>query len=154
MEYRKTQRADPNLEKAARRNELEVDIAEVGKENLASGRIFKDIFLAADLYGVFEDLFGTDIMFSPSKDIQIQYDFDDEYVTPVYRGTNIHFTRIIVLSWIIDFILCVCAMIYLSKTVWYIYTGNVIKPKEAVSQPIVSFDTTEDQDCFWTLVID
>ena len=38
------------------------------------------------LYGIYEDLFGTDTMFIPSKDLQILYDYDDEYVTPVFRG--------------------------------------------------------------------
>ena len=86
MEYRKKQRSDPSFEKAARKNELEVDIDQVQKEHLASGGVFKDIRRAADLYGVYEDLFGTDMFFTPCKDIQIQYDFDDEYITPVFRG--------------------------------------------------------------------
>ena len=93
MEYRKKQRADPNLERAARKNELEIDADDVKLEHLASGGLFKDIVLAADLYGIYEDLFGTDMMFKPVKDIQIQYDFDDEYVTPVFRGNNLYITQ-------------------------------------------------------------
>ena len=89
-EYRKKQRSDPNLERAARRNELEVDVEKVKTEHLASGGLFKDIFHAADLYGIYEDLFGTDMMFRPCIDIRIQYDFDEEYVTPVFRGINIY----------------------------------------------------------------
>ena len=116
LEYRKQQRADPNLERAARRNELEVDIDNVNVEHLASGALYKDIFRAADLYGIYEDLFGTDIMFTPCVDLKIHYDFDEEYVTPVFRG-------------------------------------NVIKPKEAKSQPFVSFNCKEDNDCFLTLVM-
>ena len=86
LEFRKKQRADPALERAARKNELEVDVDQVQIEHLASGGLFKDIFLAGDLYGIYEDLFGTDTMFIPSKDLQILYDYDDEYVTPVFRG--------------------------------------------------------------------
>lgn len=71
LEYRRKQRSDPNLEKAARKNELEVDIDSVKIEHLASGGLFQDILRAADLYGVYEDLFGTDMLFTPSKDIQI-----------------------------------------------------------------------------------
>lgn len=89
MEYRKKQRADPNLERAARKNELEIDVDDVKVEHLASGGLFNDIVFAADLYGIYEDLFGADMMFRPCKDIQIQYDFDDEYVTPVFRGNVI-----------------------------------------------------------------
>ena len=85
-EYRRKQRADAKLERAARRNELEVDLDNVKAEHLDSGGLFKDIARAADLYGIYEDLFGTDLMFTPSKDLQIQFDFDEEYVTPVFRG--------------------------------------------------------------------
>ena len=87
LEYRKKQRADQNLERRARRNELEVDIENVNLEHLASGALFRDIFQAADLYGVYEDLFGIDIMFRPCVDIKLRFDYDDEYVTPVFRGT-------------------------------------------------------------------
>ena len=87
LEYRKKQRADQNLERRARRNELEVDIDNVKLEHLASGALFKDIFLAADLYGVYEDLFGIDIMFRPCVDLKLHFDYDEEYVTPVFRGT-------------------------------------------------------------------
>ena len=86
MEYRRKQRADPKLERAARRNELEVDLDSVKVEHVESGGLFKDIALSADLYGIYEDLFGPDLIFTPCKDIQIQFDFDDEYVTPVFRG--------------------------------------------------------------------
>ena len=86
LEYRKKQRADQNLERRARRNELEVDVDNVNLEHLASGALFRDIFQAADLYGVFEDLFGIDIMFTPSVDLKLHFDYDDEYVTPIFRG--------------------------------------------------------------------
>ena len=86
MEYRKKQRSDPNLERAARRNELEVDVDNVKIEHVASGGLFKDIVTAAELYGIYEDLFGTDTMFVPSINLDVQYDFDEDLVTPVFRG--------------------------------------------------------------------
>lgn len=86
MEYRRKQRANAELEKAARKNELEVDLDDVKTEHLESGALFNDIRMAADLYGIYEDLFGIDILFTPSTDIQLQFDYDDEYITPVFRG--------------------------------------------------------------------
>ena len=88
-EYRRKQRANPELERAARKNELEVDLDDVKKEHLESGALFNDIRTAADLYGIYEDLFGTDILFTPSKDMQLEFDYDDEYITPVFRGEKI-----------------------------------------------------------------
>ena len=88
-EYRRKQRANAELERAARKNELEVDLDEVKKEHLESGALFNDIRMAADLYGIYEDLFGTDILFTPSKDIRLEFDYDDEYITPVFRGETV-----------------------------------------------------------------
>ena len=88
LEYRRKQRSNAELEKAARRNELEVDLDNVKTEHLETGGLFKDISLAADLYGIYEDLFGIDMMFTPCKDLHIHFDFDEEYVTPVFRGKN------------------------------------------------------------------
>ena len=86
MEYRRQQRANPELERAARRNELEVDLDTVKSEHLASGGMYKDIVLAADLYGIYEDLFGPDLFFTPSKELNLHFDFDEDYITPVFRG--------------------------------------------------------------------
>jgi len=90
MEHRKRQRADAELERKARLNLLEVDIDEVKAEHLACGALFDDIVSAADLYGVFEDLYGPDLMFKPCLDLKVSYDLDDdEHVLPVLRGNVI-----------------------------------------------------------------
>jgi len=89
LEFRRQQRANPELERAARRNELEVDLDTVKSEHLASGGMFKDIVLAADLYGIYEDLFGPDLFFTPSKELNLHFDFDEDYITPVFRGNVI-----------------------------------------------------------------
>ena len=89
MEYRKKQRENKELERAARLNLLEVDVDEVKREQVASGALFDALVEAGDLYGVFEDLYGPDVMFRPSLDLQIQYGLDDDYVLPVHRGNVI-----------------------------------------------------------------
>ena len=61
---------------------------QVKAEHLSSGGLFKEIVEAADLYGVFEDLYGRDKFFRPCVQLKIRFDFDDEYVTPVHRGTS------------------------------------------------------------------
>ena len=57
-------------------------------EHLSSGGLFKEIVEAADLYGVFEDLYGRDKFFRPCVQLKISFDFDDDYVTPVHRGSS------------------------------------------------------------------
>ena len=59
---------------------------QVKSEHLSSGGLFKEIFEAADLYGIFEDLYGRDKFFRPCVQLNVSYDFDQDYVTPVYRG--------------------------------------------------------------------
>jgi len=87
LEYRKKQRQDKELERAARLNLLEVDVAEVKREQVACGALFDEIVAAADLYGVFEDLYGPDLMFRPCVDLEVAFDLDDgEHVLPVHRG--------------------------------------------------------------------
>lgn len=113
LEWRKKQRNDGKLEKAARNKTLDVDVAEVKKEHLASGGLFDEIFMAADLYGIYEDLFANSI-FRPCVQLRIEFDYDEETVTPVYRG-------------------------------------NIIKPKEATTEPHVTF--AADPDSLWTLVL-
>jgi len=90
-EFRKKQRSDPELERAARHNTLEVDIDEVRRENVVCGAHFDDLVAAADLYGVFEDLYGPELMFRPCIDIKVAYDMPDEedYILPVHRGNVI-----------------------------------------------------------------
>ena len=68
-------------------------IAHIIKKNSRLKRPFKAPQAYVDCRSIYEDLFGTDMMFKPVKDIQIQYDFDDEYVTPVFRGNNLYITQ-------------------------------------------------------------
>ncbi len=44
---------------------------------------------AADLYGIYNDLFDLDSIFTPCLDLRVEFDYDDEYFTPVYRGERI-----------------------------------------------------------------
>jgi hypothetical protein len=46
-----------------RLKELTVSVDQVKAEQSSSGGLFKEIFEAADLYGVFEDLYGRDKFF-------------------------------------------------------------------------------------------
>ena len=85
IELRRQQRSNPDLEKASRTRTLKVDIGNVKKERLETGEIFRDIQQAANLYGIYDDLFG-DAYFSPNVYLGIAFDYDDEYVTPVHRG--------------------------------------------------------------------
>ena len=73
QEYREQQRQNKELERMARLNLLEVDIDEVKREQVISGSLFDDIVTAADLYGVFEDLYGPDRYFRPCLDLQVRY---------------------------------------------------------------------------------
>lgn len=88
IEWRKSQRADPELERAARMRTLDVDLDAVAAEHLDSGGALTDIRDAADLYGVFDDLFGDDAYFTPATYMEVRYpDADDaDLVTPVHRG--------------------------------------------------------------------
>jgi len=87
-DFRKKQRADPTLERAARHNTLQVDVEEVKRETVACGAHFEDVAAAADLYGVFDDLYGPDLMFRPCVDLKVAYEMpdDEECVLPVHRG--------------------------------------------------------------------
>ena len=69
-----------------RLKELVVSLDQVKSEHLSSGGLFKEIFEAADLYGVFEDLFGRDKFFRPCVQLKIDFDFDEDFITPVHRG--------------------------------------------------------------------
>ena len=60
--------------------ELVVSVEQVKAEHLSSGGLFKEIVEAADLYGVFEDLYGRDKFFRPCVQLKISFDFDDDYV--------------------------------------------------------------------------
>ena len=60
----------------------------VREEWIKSGEIFNDIFTAAELYGVYEDLFRHGY-FHPCLALDVNYsssDGGDDLLTPVYRG--------------------------------------------------------------------
>ena len=50
-------RGDKELEKAAREGTLEVDLDVVRQQWVESGQVYDEISEAAELYGVYEDLF-------------------------------------------------------------------------------------------------
>ncbi|XP_005186602.1 large ribosomal subunit protein mL38 [Musca domestica] len=117
----KAQRANTELEKKTRSQQLLIDLKQVDQDYGLTTRGF-DLRVIADHYGIFEDLFGA-AYFIPRVNLNIQYEADAETLVPVYNG-------------------------------------NVIKPKEARNQPLVSFDGTTDpitgkpqkEDSYWTLV--
>ena len=88
VQWRKEQRSNKELAKAARNNTLEVNMADVKLEHENSGGLYAEIANAAELYGIYEDLFRGDY-FSPILNLKISYDFDEELITPAYRGNVI-----------------------------------------------------------------
>ena len=80
-------RKDPEMERAARNRTLKVDTRDVQREYLESGAIFLDIYDAAELYGVFDDLFD-DAVFTPKVVLRPEYDIDEDTVLPVHRGKS------------------------------------------------------------------
>lgn len=89
MEHRKLQRANSELERAARHNLLKVSLDEVGKEHLDSGGLFQDIFDAAELYGIYEDLLGKDLYFTPTVNLRMAYPCEGDMEIPVCRGETL-----------------------------------------------------------------
>ena len=68
-----------------------VDIDEVRREYVACGAFFDGLVNAADLYGVFEDLYGPELMFRPCVDIKVRLAMkfkhktcDDYYLLPPF----------------------------------------------------------------------
>jgi len=114
MDWKKNKRSDKELQRAARKNTLEVDMNDVKKEHEASGALFQEIQNAAGLYGVYEDLFDG-AYFTPNVNLTIEFDYNEELVTPAFRG-------------------------------------NVIKPKEATTEPYVHYECPEN-DSLWTLLL-
>ena len=86
LEHRKQQRSNPELERASRLRTLTVSIDDVKEEYRSNPGALKDVKVAADLYGVFDDLFGPDVFFTPNTHLRIEYDFEEDLVTPVFRG--------------------------------------------------------------------
>jgi len=87
-DWRKKNRANRDLEKAARLGTLEADLGKVKEEWISSGEAFSDIYSAAELYGIYEDLFKHGY-FHPCLTLDVAYRGEDDLVTPVYRGNII-----------------------------------------------------------------
>lgn len=83
--WRKENRANREMEKAARHGTLEVDLSKVREEWIGSGEAFTDLFNAAELYGIYEDLYKH-AYFHPCLMLDIAYRGEDDLTTPVYRG--------------------------------------------------------------------
>ena len=133
-------RKDPEMERAARNRTLKVDTRDVQREYLESGAIFLDIYDAAELYGVFDDLFD-DSVFTPKVVLRPEYDIDEDTVLPVHRGKSTE-------CWTVPgFPIC----LDIDEIVPLLFIGNIIKPKEAEKAPSVSFDSHPDS--LWTLVL-
>jgi len=86
-DWRRGARANKELEKAAREGSLDIDLGQVRDSWVQAGAVYEDIMAAADLYGVFEDLFGH-AYFRPCLMLDIRYAFKDVLV-PVHRGNMV-----------------------------------------------------------------
>ena len=84
IEHRQKQRHDSKLEKETRERTIKLDSDQVLIESAENGDLFVDVFNAAELFGIYEDLFPGAI-FYPKIDLNVQYE-DDEFTTSVYRG--------------------------------------------------------------------
>jgi large subunit ribosomal protein L38 len=88
LAWRKEQRSNKELEKAARQNTLDVNMADVKQEHEATGGLYEEIYNSAEFYGIFEDLFDG-AYFKPVLNLSVEYDYDEDTVTPVYRYVSI-----------------------------------------------------------------
>ncbi|XP_064640863.1 large ribosomal subunit protein mL38-like [Lineus longissimus] len=78
---------DKTLEQAARLRKLHIPLEEVKKDWYKESWSIHAHSIA-DHYGVYQDLFGY-AYFYPRIQLDISFDYDDEYVTPVHRGNKI-----------------------------------------------------------------
>ncbi|XP_040568021.1 large ribosomal subunit protein mL38 [Lepeophtheirus salmonis] len=87
LAWRKEQRKNPVLEKASRERSLNVDSHLVEKDHIQYGGAYKDIFEAAELYGIYEDLFPGKF-FKPNTMLRVEFPIGDDksHCLPVYRG--------------------------------------------------------------------
>lgn len=85
FEWKKKQKADLSLEKAARLNILDVNMSDVQAEHERTGNYALEIANAAEFYGIFEDLFDHKF-FNPVVNLNIGFEGPDDMVTPVLRG--------------------------------------------------------------------
>ena len=86
-DWRRGARANKELERAAREGSLDIDLGQVRDSWVQSGAVYEDIMAAADLYGVYEDLFGH-AYFQPCLMLDIKYEWRDVLV-PVHRGNMV-----------------------------------------------------------------
>ena len=86
QEWRRRVRGDKELEKAAREGTLEVDLDVVRQQWVESGQVYDEISEAAELYGVYEDLFPG-AYFRPATLLGVEWlQADGVTAVPVHRG--------------------------------------------------------------------
>lgn len=83
-EWKRNQRNNRALEKAARTGKLDVSMDQVNAEHEANGGFFNELMMASENYGIFQDLFNG-AYFCPILKLDIRYQ-DEEFSTPVCRG--------------------------------------------------------------------
>ncbi|XP_075157466.1 mitochondrial ribosomal protein L38 [Haematobia irritans] len=83
----KAQRANSELEKKARSQQMLIDLNEVEKDYNDTTRGY-DLRIIADHYGIFEDLFGA-AYFVPRVNLNIRYQANEDTLVPVYNGNII-----------------------------------------------------------------
>jgi len=86
-DWRRSTRANRTLEKAAREGTLEVDLSVVREQWVESGSVFEDVYNAAELYGVYDDMYQH-AFFKPCVMLEIKYKFKN-FMVPVHRGNVI-----------------------------------------------------------------
>lgn len=84
LNHRKLMKNNPEIEKLARLNQLEVDLEDVNEEWLKTSGPF-DIRGIADYYEIFDHLYG-DAYFIPRVHLRILYPTNIEDCNPVYYG--------------------------------------------------------------------
>ena len=78
-------RGDKELERAAREGTLEVDLAEVRRQWVSAGHLHQAVHEAAELYGVFADLFGH-AHFWPALPLHVSWPQEGGTCVPAHRG--------------------------------------------------------------------
>nr|XP_053646666.1 uncharacterized protein LOC128698475 isoform X3 [Cherax quadricarinatus] len=87
LQHIRVLRENPLIEKKSRIGTLEADLEKVQAvwETFTGPHHIRTL---AEHYGIFRDLYGN-AYFIPSVILKIFYDFDEETVTPVYRGNTV-----------------------------------------------------------------
>ncbi|XP_076449254.1 large ribosomal subunit protein mL38-like [Babylonia areolata] len=80
-------KARETVESAARHKQLKLDLAEV-KEKWQEEQGPLHVRQITDHYGVYGDLFGTAFFYNTTP-LSVCYEYDEEFVTPVYHGNHI-----------------------------------------------------------------